>query len=201
MFHMASLFLLGASLVGLVISTAFGQTNPPLSQQNILRDSIKRIPGVETQKTLRKCPYVDIAVGSLRLIRERPKPGGWDAKLLVRPRNIGSRDASQFGWKFEFLNGTHVIATKFADAVLGNQHVGLLFEPIKDPAKAAQYQIYSVSTPTFFVAAGEFTADLTVRAVLTSKAHPTDGDCNMGNNIARIPRSEVQRILMSRSGR
>ena len=144
---------------------------------------IDKIKPNKPLKPINKCPYVDIELSQPKLEMKGAVPGGFRAMMTVRARNIGSRSFYHRSWYLQVLNGTHVV---------GGHNLELV--PDNKPGSSG----YG-SSPVFTVQMGEFTADLTARAILTSSARPTDGDCNinMANNSVTIPRADVQRILMS----
>ena len=132
-------------------------------------------------KPINKCPYADIESSQPKLEMKGAVPVGFRTMIRVRARNIGSRSLYHRSWYLQVLNGTDVV---------GGHNLELV--PDNKPGSSG----YG-SSPIFTVQMGEFTADLTARAILTSSARPTDGDCRMANNSVTIPRAQVQRILMS----
>jgi len=171
-------------------------TPPALAQSNPKIKVPSRTLGIDKlrnpSKKIKRCPNVDIALSRLQLHVRKIVPGGYRVQISTRPTNIGSRPASQAGWEIRFFNGSHQISKGSVAGSLNNQMKGLLHSS----HELARFQnIHSQRSHEFTVHAGEFTADLSAKAVHTRLALPTDGDCNMGNNIVRIRKKDVMRKL------
>jgi hypothetical protein len=133
-----------------------------------------------------KCPHVDLELQDFRIFRSEPVPGGFLVIFSWRVGNMGNQTAHRGAWKLEVLNGGH-IAKVYQEEYPNPQYL-----------KEVPPGFHQRGANRLVVYAGEFTADITARLVLSPVATPLDGDCNMGNNSIRISKEELQRQLMGR---